>query len=129
MKKLGNWTWKETALLDVASDGGFEVKPGKPIRHHHATVGEYPWDLWAQLARNASVSVELANLGRSLMREADQHAWSEELQRECGWEDAGEAMIELALHAPDEALRRWKYLMATDGERGRWVDGEWESWR
>jgi hypothetical protein len=57
-------------------------------------------------------------LGRSMIREAYQHDWPAKLQSECGWDDDGEAMIELALRDPARTDRRWRWLMETDGERG-----------
>jgi hypothetical protein len=56
------------------------------------------------------------------MREADQHTWPERLQAECGWDDDGAAMLELAVRDPDAARTRWGLLMQTDGERW-WEDG------
>jgi len=49
------------------------------------------------------------------MREADQHGWSETLQAECGWNDDGAAMLELALRDEDAARTRWQHLLETDG--------------
>ena len=48
--------------LDVLSTQGFCV------------CGQYPWDYWQRIALKRGVPEELATLGRSLMREADQHA-------------------------------------------------------
>lgn len=84
------------------------------------TDGCYAWDRWRLRALDAGLSDDLAWLGRHVMREAVQHAWSEELRAECGWEDEGQAMLELALRAPRKARKRWQRLMDTDGLRGRW---------
>ncbi len=78
------------------------------------------WTLLHVLWLEAGLSDDLAWLGRDLMREAVQHAWSEELKAECGWEDEGQAMLELALRAPRKAEKRWQRLMDTDGLIGRW---------
>ncbi|MET0013040.1 MAG: hypothetical protein ABW088_05245 [Sedimenticola sp.] len=77
--------------------------------------GDYPWDRWERLAEAAGVSKELANLGRSLMREANQHQWSRELKVVAGWVDGGEEMIKSALSRPEETKLYWAYLMDTDG--------------
>lgn len=82
--------------------------------------GRYAWDRWRLRALEAGLSDDLAWLGRGVMREAVQHAWSEELKAECGWEDEGQAMLELALRAPRKAEKRWQRLMDTDRLRGRW---------
>ena len=96
----------------------------------YCVYGEYPWDYWQAIALAAGVPPELASLGRSVMREAHQHAWSERLQSLCGWNDKGKRMIGLALRSPRTAEKRWQDLLATDGRRGR-LDaktGEWISY-
>lgn len=85
--------------------------------------GEYPWDDWFTAARAADVPEDLAQLGRSLVREADQHSWSEALQALCGWKDDGAAMIRAALDRPDDAREIWQHLMDSDGFRGHWREG------
>ena len=55
-------------------------------------------DEWQARARAAGVVEELAVLGRAVIREAYQHDWSGELQRECDWDDDNETMIEFAFH-------------------------------
>ncbi len=97
------------------------------LRMHDCVFGEYPWDHWNRWALADGVPEDLALLGCDLIREADQHCWSEELQAECGWQDSGAAMIQLALTAPDETRKRWEHLMETDGERGSW-DAETGDW-
>ncbi len=82
--------------------------------------GRYAWDRWRLRALEAGLSDDLAWLGRNLMREAVQHAWPDELKVECGWEDEGQAMLELALRAPRKTEKRWQRLMDTDGLLGRW---------
>ncbi len=82
--------------------------------------GRYAWDRWRLRALEAGLSDDLAWLGRHLMREAVQHAWPDELKAECGWEDEGRAMLELALRASRKAEKRWQRLMDTDGLLGRW---------
>ncbi len=82
--------------------------------------GRYAWDRWRLRAQEAGLPEDLAWLGRDVMREAVQHAWSEELKAECGWADEGQAMLELALRAPKKAEKRWQRLMDTDGLLGHW---------
>ena len=96
---------------------------------HYCTYGQYPWDFWEKRAVARGVPPDLANLGRAVMREADQHLWEPELQALCGWEDEGEAMIELALAAPENARFVWDKLLDTDGCRGSYhpKTGEWVS--
>jgi hypothetical protein len=115
-KKLGDWEYVDVPVLGVTDEGPAIVSTLR-TRRHRAGPGSYPWDYWEGLASEAGVSRELATIGRAVMREADQHGWDDELQRECGWSDAGEAMIELARSNPAEARRRWEHLLATDGER------------
>ena len=97
---------------------------------HYCTYGQYPWDFWEKRAVTRGVPPDLANLGRAVMREADQHLWEPELHALCGWEDEGEAMIELALAAPENARFVWNKLLDTDGCRGSYNQktGEWVSW-
>ncbi|MBI4758180.1 MAG: hypothetical protein HY783_04155, partial [Chloroflexi bacterium] len=89
--------------------------------------GDYAWDRWKHRALVAGLDSELAQLGRDLMREAVQHDWRPTLKTECGWNDEGQAMLELAQRDPESAERRWDWLMETDGERGRWdpITGDW----
>ena len=106
--------------LDVLSTQGFCV------------CGQYPWDYWQRIALKRGVPEELATLGRSLMREADQHAWGERLRSLCGWNDEGRRMIALALRSPKTARQRWSWLMETDGQRVDPATFEWigeESWK
>jgi hypothetical protein len=90
----------------------------------------YPWDEWQRVALGRGVPEDLAALGREVMREADQHAWDAPLKALCGWEDEGEAMVGLALLAPQRARYVWRKLLATDGCRGHWDEktGQWVSW-
>ena len=89
--------------------------------------GAYAWDRWQEFARAAGLAPELAILGRAVMREAVQHDWNEPLKLECGWLDGGQTMLVQALADGPAVEARWRHLLQTDGERGRWVDGEWVS--
>ena len=86
---------------------------------HGAKPGDFPWDRWYARARAAGVDERLAQLGRSVMREADQHAWCRELWERCGWtEQSADGMIRFAREDPDAADQQWDKLMETDGFRG-----------
>ncbi|MFA6270771.1 MAG: hypothetical protein WC657_06225 [Candidatus Paceibacterota bacterium] len=67
----------------------------------------------------------MATLGRAVMREAHQHAWGGRLRSLCGWNDEGRRMIALALRSPEKALRRWDWLLETDGQRVDPATHEW----
>ena len=92
------------------------------MREHDCEFGKYPWDYWREWAVADGVSEDLADLGRSLIREADQHNWPDKLLAECGWADNGKAMIEAALKTPEVVEKRWQFLLTTDGGRG-YFDG------
>ncbi|MFN5834987.1 MAG: hypothetical protein ACK56K_01045 [Akkermansiaceae bacterium] len=79
--------------------------------------GAYPWDHWQALALERGLAPDLAALGRSLMREADQHGWCERLRVECGWNDEGRAMLARLLAQPRRTAARLEWLYATDGLR------------
>ena len=87
------------------------------LRRHNTEFGNYAWDHWQQWAIDDGIPEDLAGLGRSLIREADQHGWDTELQAKCGWTDSGAAMIEFALQHPEQARRGWEHLLVTDGNR------------
>lgn len=89
--------------------------------------GDYPWDDWKAWAASQGVPEALADLGRAVIREAYQHGWSNRLKSLCGWNDNGKRMLRLALRSPETARKRWDRLLATDGYRGEWIDGEWRS--
>lgn len=111
--KRRRWTWDEVTTATVEADGMIGHVPLRRLRHK---PGEFPWDEWKARATAAGVPEDLAGLGRAVVREAYQHSWSPELQTECGWDDDGEAMIELALRDPAHASRRWSLLLETDGD-------------
>ncbi len=106
---FGHWI-DETEALDI-DERQQHLAAAKP--------GEYPWDDWQRQALAAGVSDELANLGRAVMREADQHNWCDSLKYECGasHEDSGKGMILESKECPDSCWIRWQWLLATDGLR------------
>ena len=91
-----------------------ELDDDRPIA---CAPGEWPWDHWQRMALAAGLSADLASLGRSLMRETDQHGWCERLQAECGWNDEGRAMLARLLAHPCRTAARLEWLFATDGLR------------
>lgn len=76
--------------------------------------GDFPWDRWEKAAIQAGLTEDLANLGRSVFREAFQHEWPNDLKVECGWLDGGQTMIFQALAFPDLVEARWSYLYSQD---------------
>jgi hypothetical protein len=66
---------------------------------------------WYERATEEGVDEDLASLGRSLMREARAQRWDDDRMAECGWLDAGEAMLDLALTNPEHAQARWRALL------------------
>lgn len=98
----------DAAPLDSFDASEF-VEVGR-LRHHDCNPGEYTWERWQGWAIEDGVSEDQAALGRTLIREADQHGWSPALQTECGWSDNGHAMLQLSLNAPQDARNRWEHL-------------------
>jgi hypothetical protein len=92
------------------------VTPDYFPRHFHAP-GQWPWDHWERHALECGLAADLANLGRAVMREADQHAWCWRLMAECGWNDAGRAMLARLLAHPRRTAARLEWLLETDGQR------------
>jgi len=89
----------------------------RQIHINAAKPGAYSWDNWQRQALAAGVSEELANLGRSVMREAYQHNWCDSLKYECGagHEGCAQGMIPEAKVNPHSCRVRWHWLLATDG--------------
>lgn len=115
-------------LLAAVPDSG-PVPADELARLRPDAAGRYAWDRWQAEALEAGLSQDLAQLGRAVMREAVQHAWSEEHQRECGWRDQGQVMLVQALQHGETTAQRWRHLLETDGERGYWDEatGEWRA--
>ena len=103
------WSWREERTSDGQS---------RRVRDHQSKPGEFPWDDWYCAARAAGVDTEIALLGSIVMRVSDQHAWSGDLQAECGWDDDGAAMLAFALRDPAGAQRRWQELLDADTVQG-----------
>ncbi len=96
---------------------------GRPLGHHR-------WEEWEKRALERGVDAEPASLGREVMREASQNGWDRAMRALCGWEDEGEAMIELALRAPKRARFVWEKLHAADGDQDAYHQGldRWNPW-
>lgn len=75
--------------------------------------GCYPWDDWQQKMIKRGMERTLTNLGRDVIRDADQHNWAEPLRQLC-YEDA---LSELLLCAPYLGRRLCEILLETDGLR------------
>lgn len=110
-KKMWEWAEQRGGLVDADGIREHTFR----YRRHLQAPHRFAWDAWEERAKAGGVVADLAQLGRAVMREADQHAWSEELQAECGWADDGDAMIALALDKPEIARSRWSWLLDTDG--------------
>jgi hypothetical protein len=85
--------------------------------NHFPAPGCWPWDHWQRHALESGLAADLATLGRAVMREADQHDWCWRLMAECGWNDAGRAMLARVLKHPARTAARWQWLLTTDGLR------------
>ena len=83
------------------------------MARHGATTESYAWDYWKTKALAAGVTVDLAELGRAVMREHYQHGWSS-YGNEVSVR-SGDEMLRLALSEPDKAAARWQWLLDTDG--------------
>jgi len=97
---------------EAAEDGLVAAVPSLPPELFDDETDVAPWDSWYERALDADVDAELAELGRRLMCEAALQGWSRRLRRECGLEDEGEAMLELATDDPDAAEARWRRLLS-----------------
>jgi len=127
--QLTSWFDHQVEQLQEEALGLVVPDPSEDLsRLRPDDAGAYAWDRWQAAARAAGLSEDLAQLGRAVMREAVQHDWEPHLKAECGWSDAGQALLQRALQTPQTAAERWQHLLETDGERGRWTEnGEWES--
>lgn len=118
-------TWVDSEMRYLQA----EPAPVEDLSHLRPDAeGRYGWDRWQTAALAAGLSEDLAGLGRAVMREAVQHDWEPRLKLECGWGDAGQAMLAAALADGAAVATRWQQLLDTDGERGHWgPNGEWRS--
>lgn len=75
--------------------------------------GPFPWDEWEEAAKARGIERTLAELGRSVIREAENHAWSRSLQELCD----EETLLDLLTRAPFLGRRLCELLLETDGLR------------
>ena len=73
----------------------------------------WEWDIWEAEAIERGMSKELACLGRSVIREAGQHAWCPQLRCLC----SEEVLEPLFRRSPELAKRLFAVLLETDGLR------------
>jgi len=80
--------------------------PGyKPEAHH--------WNRWEKAAKERGIERTLAELGREVIRDADQHSWSEPVKQLCN----GRNLLEMMTRAPFLSRRLCEILIETDGLR------------
>lgn len=103
------------AAAPVMAPAATEPTPPTPAAPRKEMRSVRPWDEWHRRALGAGVAAELAELGRQVMREAEQHSWCDELAAQCGADDGGAAMLELALAEPARAAASWQRLLDLDG--------------
>jgi hypothetical protein len=76
-------------------------------------AGHYPWDQWEQTAMERGMERTLAQLGRDVIRDADQHNWAPPLRQLC----EGLSLVELLIRSPYLGRRLCEILLETDGLR------------
>lgn len=77
----------------------------------------FEWDSWKSHALDLGIAGDLAELGRSIMRDAYLERWPEEILGECGWWDDGFGMLAQAQKNPQETRKRWTALLKRYGRR------------
>ena len=77
----------------------------------------FEWDFWKSHALDLGVAEDLAELGKSIMRDAYLERWPEESLGECGWWDDGFGMLAQAQKNPQETRNRWTALLKRYGRR------------
>lgn len=75
--------------------------------------GPFPWDEWEEAAKARGIERTLAELGRSVIRDADQHRWNRNLQELCD----EETLLDLLTRSPYLGRRLCEILIETDGLR------------
>ena len=77
----------------------------------------FEWDFWKSHALDLGVAEDLAELGKSIMRDAYLERWPEESLGECGWWDDGFGMLAQAQKNPQETRERWTAMLRRYGRR------------
>lgn len=71
----------------------------------------YSWDLWQESALERGIERTLAELGRSVIRDASQHNWAKPLRCLC----ESPAFLDMLAGAPYLGRRLCEILLETDG--------------
>jgi hypothetical protein len=71
------------------------------------------WNQWETAVKKRGMERTLAELGREVIRDADQHNWAPELRNLC----SGPSLEKLLLGAPFLGRRLCEILLETDGLR------------
>ncbi len=77
----------------------------------------FEWDCWKSHALDLGIAEDLAELGRSIMRDAYLEHWPEEVLGECGWWDDGFGMLAQAQRNPQDTRECWAALLRRYGRR------------
>ena len=75
--------------------------------------GPFPWDEWEEAAKARGIERTLVELGREVIRDADQHSWNRNLQELCD----EETLLDLLTRSPYLGRRLCELLIETDGLR------------
>lgn len=70
----------------------------------------FEWDEWKTQAVAMGVTEDLAELGKTLMRDSYMQRWPEKVLSDCGWNDDGFGMLALARAKPQQARQAWERL-------------------
>ena len=104
-------------VLKIAQPRGGRNRKEKPMNEPidwpGRKPGAWPWDHWENAAKERGMERTLASLGRDVIRDADQHNWSEPLRELC----AGGNLLELLTRSPYLGRRLCEILLETDGLR------------
>jgi hypothetical protein len=80
----------------------------------------YAWNRWEREAKERGMERTLAELGREVLRDADQHNWAPQLRSLCN----PSALEKLLLGAPYLGRRLCEILIETDGLRVAYPEGD-----
>lgn len=94
------------------------MNPTDPNPDYRPT--RYEWDYWEEDALERGLDLELATLGRAVLREAVNHNWSPMLREVC----SEMTLDEILFKAPDLGKRLFTVLLETDGLRVAFAEGD-----
>jgi hypothetical protein len=83
-------------------------------------AGHYPWDHWERAALERGMERTLAQLGRDVIRDADQHNWAKPLRQLC----EEDTLEDLLIRAPYLGRRLCEILLETDGLKIAYTEDE-----